>query len=261
MKDGWDKFDVINKFITGLGLGLIALVVKCGTDKIAQSNAEAAQQLNRGTFVKQLITDLTASDSKVHQDIALIALDHYIGETDSALVLQIAEDIFQDKIQRDTGQNLAYTAQMALSIISKRDSIRGKQLGQQVLDIISAKISADSLGQTPARNSSQARVAAAIFKKLVFIQYTNPEEKDLMKALMDSCNIKGWKVPAIEQVSKNNVNEVRYFHTEDEEFAKKVAGFVNGFSSRHGKKSTMTVVNESAKNFRSPQGQVEVWVK
>ena len=261
MKDGWDKLDVINKFITGVGLGLIALVVKLGSDKIAQSNTEAAQQLNRGTFVKQLITDLTASDSKVHQDIALIALDHYIGETDSALVLQIAEDIFQDKIRRDTGQNLAYTAQMALKIIRKRDSIRGQQLSQQVLDIISAKISADSLGQSSARNSNQAQVAAAIFKKVVYIQYANPEEKSLMKELKDSCDVRGWPAPGIEQVGKNNVNQVRYFHTGDEEFAKKVAGFVNGFFSRHGKNGTLTVVNESAKNFRSAQGQVEVWVK
>ncbi|MCU0627791.1 MAG: hypothetical protein MUF21_15150 [Gemmatimonadaceae bacterium] len=88
-KDGWDKLDVLGRLVSGVVLAVIAFILKTGADDIA-----AAQQ--RGELVRSLITDLTTRDQAARQDIALIALDHSIGERTPQLVVEIAERLASD---------------------------------------------------------------------------------------------------------------------------------------------------------------------
>jgi|GEM_PF-6396491 len=91
-KDLGEKLDVVGKLVNVVFLAVIATVIKLGADNIAHS-------LKRGELVRSLISDLTTQEVKVRQDIALIALNRAIGDSQPELVVEIAE-ILAAKVQQ-----------------------------------------------------------------------------------------------------------------------------------------------------------------
>lgn len=93
-KDSWDKLDAIGKLVSSILLVIIAMAIKFGSDRIAFS-------LQSGQLVQSLIMDLTTAEQQTRQDVALLALDHSIGNENPPLVSEIAERLFRDTQSQD----------------------------------------------------------------------------------------------------------------------------------------------------------------
>ena len=102
-KDLWDKADIVGKLFSGVILALIAFVIKSGADDIAASQRQ-------GELVRSLIADLTTKDQHTRQDLALIALNHSVGEQNPSLVIEIAERLVIDTTGYSSGDRAANQA-------------------------------------------------------------------------------------------------------------------------------------------------------
>lgn len=270
-KNIWDKLDVVGKLISGIVLVVIALLVKIGADNIASS-------LQTGDLVQSLIADLTTKDERARQDIALIALNHSVGDQKGELVAEIAERLFWDL------GGLESLGGVAFQILEQRNPERAEEIREELLSGASTpesrehlRSSADTSEQRvePAPPpppeetyiqaqvlSPQARLLARAFPNLIYIQFHGEGNRKLAEGLQVQLQKEGFYAPGVEQVDQSYPNGVRFFHVEDRKLAQKVVDIAESFLDEQGKSRKFQLKDFSRSEFaaRVPRGQVEVWI-
>lgn len=270
-KDRWDKLDIVGKLISGVVLALIAVIIKSGTDRIA-----AAQ--HRGELVRALIADLTTKDQRTRQDIALIALDHSVGDDNPQLVIEIAERLVLDT----TGYSTADRAEtqtlgsVAFRVLKKRNPARADSLKHELEQRFAAGVSSDSgvrasLRSDPdtsrplAAKDSSARAATSLISpvssNVVFLQFQGNVRREAMERLRKSLDEAGFVAPGVEYIAKPFRSSVRYFYPEDSLQAARAAKISADFLQRERLNAgPVSLQNMSRRGLRVPRGQIEVWL-
>lgn len=272
-RDFWDKVDILSKLLSGVVLALIALVIKWGTDEIAASH-------RRGDLVRSLISDLTTKEARTRQDLALIALNHSVGDQNARLMTEIAERLVVDTSGYAAGDRAAIHAleSVAFQILRERDSTRAKAVQQVLERRFEVRASSDSTTRaalrstpdpaqaaapTPTADSSAIAVAdiiAPIESKVAFIQFQGRVTRETMHGLRAELNRNGFVAPDVERVVFPFNSAVRYFHPEDRAVAESAAAHTLRYLREKGLVTELPVRDYSNRGFRSPPGQIEVWI-
>ncbi|MCK5021517.1 MAG: hypothetical protein KAS32_31185 [Candidatus Peribacteraceae bacterium] len=116
VRDIWGKIDVIGKVISGVLLAVITILIGIGVNRVEKA-------VKKGELVQSLISDLTQNEKRFRQDVALIALDHTLGDNDSDIVVEIAWQILVNRPQ--IPDNAAFD--IAFQIIQKRNPKKAKK--------------------------------------------------------------------------------------------------------------------------------------
>jgi hypothetical protein len=213
-KDLWEKLDAVGKLVNVVFLAVIATIIKLGADNIAHS-------LKRGELVRSLISDLTTQEVKVRQDIALIALNRAIGDSQPELVVEIAEIILHG--QKDLSD---LSGHQAFKIIRERDPRRAAAIEREAEAALASfrrdLPSPAHLEETPMRVPLQAQRLAAIFPNVIYVQYRGSHIQGEARRFREELLAQGFTAPGVEEVKTDIRNNVRYFHKEGEVLATKV---------------------------------------
>lgn len=287
----WDKFNIVNSFISSVVLVAIPLVIKVGADRIAQS-------LETGRIIQQLLSDLSSAEVKTRQDIALVALDAALPPPKTCWVL----GLWGCRLQENTPdqvvdiavivlKDLKTESTQAAEIIKRRRPQTGSELVRQVVSqaAIAQVPSAVDAPATPpsadqaARTAEAAQVAADILTspavtgsspppsdpsqtrppvdnpdlagvRLVYIQYRT--DKAQAEALKDLLQAQGVVVPGIEQINGIRENSIRYASAAEQRAAERLQQAIEQNSSVRFEQ----LINLKTANYQAPRGQFEVWL-
>ncbi|HEX9653775.1 MAG TPA: hypothetical protein VGA99_08690 [bacterium] len=258
-KDLWDKLDVLGKMVSGIVLVVIAVVLERGSSRIAQS-------MQSGQLVQSLISDLAVPDTTIKQDIALIALNHSVGEQNPNLVLQICERILANTKDYDD-----LTGKVAFDIIRSRAPRRAKEIEDSARNIAqreqSTLRSAAVPNKEPPVQSSPAKISsskfvARVLPNVVYIQFKNSAYRDQIARLQNDLNNEGVVAPGIEQVDADYGNSIRYFHDQDRDLAERVHKIADGFFQDEGVYWHVEIqdLSDAKMSENTSPGRVEVWI-
>jgi len=274
-RDAWDWLDLGTKITSGVLLAGIAIFIKMGTDEIAAAH-------RRGDMVRSLISDLTTKEAHTRQDLALIALNHSIGDQDVDLMTEIAERLVFDTAGYSSGANPAEQpfATVAFRILEQRNKKRADSL-RNVLRARTEAIasvpetraalrsSPDSSHTRTVETKADSSAAAALTQlvtpiqsRIVFIQFQGSVARPLMQQLRQQFNRAGFVSPDVERVTSGQFSSsVRYFHPEDAATAESVANIARAFVQQQRLQvPSLPLQNFSGRGFTAPRGQVEVWL-
>jgi hypothetical protein len=273
-KDAWDKADILGKLLSGVVLAVIAFVIKSGTDDIA-----ASQQ--RGELVRSLIADLTTKEQRTRQDLALIALNHSVGDDRPDLVIEIAARLASDTTGYAAGDDAALQAlgSVAFQILRQRAPARADSLKEVLQRRFEVQVSSDSTVRAalrsapdtgsralpPASGDSAARAASAILaplsSRVVYIQFQGTIQRAVMEKLRQRFSQTGLAAPGVERIATPFTSSVRYFHPDDRALADSAAALTRAFlRDERVNVPEVPVQDLSARRLRVPRGQIEVWV-
>jgi hypothetical protein len=269
----WEKADILGKLVSGALLGLIALLIKMGADNITTAQKQ-------GELVQSLLQDLTTKDQRTRQDLALIALDHAVGDKNPPLMIDIAERLVTDTTTYSAaGQGSDQVlGGIAFRILQRRspalaDSLR-RHFQRQYEQQLAADTALRSLSRSPADttkshihpSSSDSLVApsgallARVASNVVFIQYQGAVPRALADTLRRRLGTAGFVAPGTERVDAPFRSAVRYFHPADLELADSVASMTQDFLSARDINQTVPVQPITSKGVKVPSGQLEVWL-
>jgi hypothetical protein len=243
-KDFWDKLDVVGKIVSTVLLAVIAFFLKEGSDNISFS-------LQKGYLVQTLITDLTDKQFRTKQDVALLALNHFVGEKDSSLVSEIAERLYLD-ISTDTSiaLNGKYSAaKVAFDILKQRNPRRAEEL--------IAELTSTAVKDSGSTNQSVSRkLLAQVYNNLVYVQFRGKIERHTVDSFRTILSQGGFTAPGAEKLEGDYKSAVRYFHKEDGDIADSVKNLAQKFfPDLDFLKGDM-----SERKLKAPRGQVEIWI-
>lgn len=249
-KDIWEKLEVIGRLTSAILLAAITILLKYGIDDITVS-------LDKGHLVQNLIADLTTQDENVRQDIALIALNRSLGKQDERMVLEIAEQVFRSREITDD-----LTSDVAFSIIQEIDPDKAKELALAIIKENKANLRSAPvpLSASPKKISTDAKIVAKVFPKVVYIQYGKGSSVKQVKQLAQYLELQKINVPGIEQVEQEFPNNVRFFYPEDRKKAVDILRIINEFFNKYELKIPIKLQDLSGAKLRAPRGQVEIWL-
>lgn len=261
-KDPWEKADVVSKFISGVALALLTLVLKCGSDKIAASQRE-------GELVSKMISDLASPDTSIRKDLAILALNHAIprsADEDLDLVSDLSVRVLRSGL-RDTLAARGYDASEVFHILAQRAPRRAARLQEEFRAALAAapvRAPVDSSHQTiqaPAQATAvaapevNAASVAAVLGQVVYLQFQgDPGHRATMNTAMAALNGKGLNAPGVERVSRGADNTVRYFHGRDRALVDSVAAVLSHVPG-------LPRLTVRPATYRGPLGQIEVWAR
>jgi hypothetical protein len=265
-KDWWDKADILGKLLSGVLLALIAVFIKIGTDRIAVSQ-------QRGELVRSLIADLTTKDQRTRQDIALIALNHSIGEQNAGLVTEIAERLVVDTTGYSAEDRAANQAlgSIAFQILRERDPARATAVQKLVIRRFeetatdSATRAALLPSDTTQRSDSVGTVTDLLARvnspSVVFLQVGNNVPSELVAQLQARLIRSGFAVPAAQLIQGSNIpSSVRYFYATDGEVANRAGDVLNAVLRESGFEVPPRVQFISGFEGRARRGTLEIWI-
>jgi hypothetical protein len=272
-KDSWDKLDIIGKLLSGIALALIAILINCQSQRIADS-------LKNGQLTQSLVDTILKQDMVSKRDLALIALDETIGDNQRDLVCrvcaQVAESGVDDAMSAGIrGAPASTPPEDVVVAVNKvaRQILKKRLCKQDFLTSLEAK-DRDFIAQYRTKIHSQAdpnvnmqtrfevpALIQAINKSggnTVYVQYREDwQDIGKLKDLHDALDKHGFTSPRkdekIGQTLKFKGN-VRYFYAEDQMKAQEVLDIVKMV---FGKVYTLTPIINT--KFQPPHGQIEVW--
>lgn len=260
-KDNWDKASIIGQILSGVLLATIALLIKTGTDDITNS-------LKKGDLVRSMISDLASEGNKnIKPELALIALDHSLGNQEQAMLVEIAEEIIKQGRYDDFSRSVAFR------IIEQRAPARAQKIKDDAEKLLQAnskvredlRSSADPTAlvlpsPTPAPEENRKQVIVKVLPNLVLIQFRNEGSRSTAEALRSALSAAGFFAPGVDRVEGNYSNSIRYFHKDDQALAGQVNEIVRNFL----KSKNMALGGEpqylSSLRNNSQSGQIEIWL-
>ena len=265
----WEKLDIIGKLLSTVLLGFLAFFIKTGTDNIATTQHE-------GQLVQSLLQDLTTKDQRTRQDLALIALNHAVGDRNPGLVADIAERLVLDTTAQSTGDptSAQVLGGIAFHILAERDSVRAgtlkRTLQQQFENQVAAdsglrqalRSSADSARPSPVtgRPAPASELLARVSSRIVFIQYRGTVPESLVTHLRERFRTGGFAAPLPERIATPFTSSIRYFHPGDLELADSVASMISDYLIAAHVDHSVPVQEAPMTRLRAPEGQIEVWL-
>lgn len=268
MKDNWDKIDILSKFLTNGLLVLIAFIIKQEADRIAQTNEESK-------IINALIADLAKKEDNQHNDVALLSLEKFLMQKNSAkrlpdvdknYVVQVAETLIRERIDDDSAFNSRSSIPFRLWL--KYDSVAASLFLNEYISkpentVITVAdkqfLKDDNLEQVApvaeSKTATEASIIGSLQKKICYIQYRSKELRPLAKKMQDTLQSTGWLAPGIEMINGNYSNSIKYFHEDDEKIAKNLAARLKGTIQRDFK-----IVSMTGSKYKVPKGQLETWI-
>lgn len=250
-RDRWDKAQIIAQIISGVVLAGIAVVLSVGSSQISAS-------IQKGQFLSGVIDDLTSIDNRGRRDIALIALDRFLGDSETELVIEVAQQVIRNS-SFDSVES-----QIAFKILENRDSEQAQRILDEIAKTVRKTISAadDIAGpaeipQSPAILKAQTRIAKVserIGGNIIYIQFSGKENRGRVDKLAKELREQGFKVPGIEH-RDFNFNDVRFFRPEDRVVAEEIAESVQKLLNIE-----LKVKDLSQSRMNAPKGLIEVWL-
>lgn len=253
MKDGWDKIEIITKIISGVLIAGIGVILAVGTSKITKS-------LETGRLVESLIVELSAPDSSstLKQDIALITLDHTLFDDNPALVMDICKKVVISKKYNPS------TSNTALEIIQKHDNqlydtlIKNDELKTKLSHIID-KYRDSSLNKD--LELAEIKFFEHVFKNVIYIQYRNKDNKQIIENLRSYLNNIGYNAPGVELINRDFGNSIIYFNKLDSTLANTVYSNLKQFiKDNELRLDNVEIKDYSNKGFKVVKGQIEIWL-
>lgn len=266
-KDVWDKLDVLVKLVASVVLVAIGMAIRHGTSQIATS-------LETGGLIQSLIADLSSVNGEIRRDLALIALNHSIGDRNPELVAQVAERLYQDRVESETTairHDAHVVGELAFEILRKRNPQQASKIEDELStkanapEMRKALVSDANILKTPPDRKvavrSTAELLARVYPSVVYIQYRTEGNQDLSERLRRRLTDSGYHAPGVELVAGKYTTSVRYFRPDDEALAEKLAGEVQAFLKQEGKPREVPTENLSGIGYNPPPGQIEVWLR
>jgi hypothetical protein len=182
-KDGWDKFQIVNSFLSTVLLASIPILLSIAAAQI--SNA-----LERGKTVDTLIDKLVVKESTLKRDIALSALHEAIPqkqscflwvfacvklEDDYDVVADVAELMMRDGIQDNATNAQRLDSEHAAKILR----IRKPNLAKDILQDITKNVKAPSDATTPVKPTEGKKAIQEIEARIK----TNATVRDLLEVV------------------------------------------------------------------------------
>lgn len=276
MRDRWDKFDIVAKFVSSVALVAIPIVIGYYADRIKQS-------LERAKLVESLIAELTDDEKQKRRDLALLALESaspaqqqcsFLGligchqdEMTPDLVIEVAKVVYQ-------GTSSERESRTAWKIYKRRT---GKTEEEVISDLSEGKrpISQPDPQATPAQNEVERKATAAETiasqvtspetqtrenkwsdVRLVFIQYRSDPDK--ARRVQQALRQNGILAPGIERVPGIKQNDIRYSGVDDREAAGNLRIYLA--NSLNISIDPQNLVDLSSR-YKVPPGQFEIWLK
>jgi hypothetical protein len=198
---------------------------------------------------------LTSTDNHGQRHIALIALDRFLGDSETELVAEVAEQVIRNS-DFDSVES-----QIAFKILEQRNNERAQQLLDEIAQaarnaMIVTKEPAE-IQQTPALQKAQTHIVKAMGRiggNLVYIQFSDGTHRKVIENLAKELRKEGYRVPGIERLDFER-NDVRYFSSEDRQTAIDVAEIVEKSLT-----IKLKITDLTQSNLRAPKGLVEVWI-
>jgi hypothetical protein len=261
-KDNWERAGIIGQLVNVVLVGIIGLLIKTGADNISAS-------YKKGELVQSLISDLAAEDPKnIRQDVALIALNHSLGDQEKQLIIDIAQQIVQENSYNKVAGSVAYRIleQRAPTIAQ---NIRDRALLLAASPTVTMEIRSNAnpaalTGPTP-RPSPEAAAAekqfmAKVLPNLILVQFRNEQSRAVFDELRQVLNRNGLIVPGPDRVDASFTSSIRFFHEEDRALAERVFDETKKFFQARQISVNPTMQNFSKSNFKALSGQIEIWI-
>jgi hypothetical protein len=246
-----DIIEVVSKIVSGLGIGILSLLIGLQAGSIAEL-------FKTGEFAQTLIQDLANPDTTLRQEVALVALDRTVGDQNEEMVLEISEEIWR---------NSAYESragQIALAIIQRRDSNRHKLLVKQVKRQLAKsaavpdRIEADDTAYiVPTQQVKQ--LVERTLSNVVYIQYSGGE-KTFFKQYQTRLEEFDLNVARTKEVFGGYKSEVRYFHPGDINLAEDICRKTKAFFNEKYRKLPARTRLIKGYDTTLARGQIEVWI-
>jgi len=248
-RDRWDKAQIITQIISGVIFAGIAVILSIGSSQISAS-------IQKGQFLSGVIDDLTSTSNRGKRDIALIALDRFLGDSERELVADVAEQVIRN-LDFDSVE-----AQIAFDILAKRDHNKAQRLLDEIVSAARHTTMDTTSGPSaepppPIAQKAKARVAKALERiggNIVYIQFSGEENRKRVERLAKKLREMGYKVPGIEH-RDFHFNDIRYFRRLDKSVAIAIAKIVENQLKVEPK-----IKDLSQSGISAPRGLVEVWI-
>jgi len=247
-RDRWDKAQIVTQIISGVIFAGIAVILSIGSSQISAS-------IQKGQFLTGVIDDLTTTSNRGKRDIALIALDRFLGDSERELVADVAEQVIRN-LDFDSVE-----AQIAFDILAKRDHDKAQRLLDEIVSAARQSMDTTSgpsaVPPPPIVQKAKTRVTKALERiggNIVYIQFSGEENRKKVERLAKELREMGYKVPGIEQ-RDFNFNDVRYFRRLDKPVATVIAKTAEKQLNIEAK-----VKDLSQSGMSAPKGLVEVWI-
>lgn len=267
-KDLWDKLGSIASTVTAVMTVIITIWTNNLSNKLDNFKATTEEGKTVSDLIKELSTD---NKSTIKYDYAFLSLERYLRNIgngdlkpqDKAMLVGFATALINDRIYNNTDTTRSAINRITIpeKFLKDNDSLGFQKLGidftnQNKIAKLPEKIKPeDSLSafepvSQPVK-SIQARSINLIFKKIVYIQYSNLKNKDQALEIQQKFKLKEWVTPNIDNVPGVYKNTIRYFHNEDYSSAKEAQEVLGN------KYKLLRVYNFESK---VPKGQIEVWI-
>lgn len=262
-KDNWDRVHIIGKLFSGVLLAVIALLIKTGADNISTS-------LKKGELVQSLISDLAAESNKnIRQDVALIALNHSLGDQEQALIVEIAEQIVKEGEYEKVAGSIAY------KILEQRAPAKAKEIHDRALLVASSASLRQDLRSSPnpaaftasptpspdgAGADSGKQLIAKVLPNLVLIQFRDNQSRSTAEALRKELTDNNLIAPGVDQIDAEFTSSIRFFHEEDRALAEKVADITKKFLTSKNIAFNPVIQSLSKSRQTGQPGQIEIWI-
>ena len=264
-KDCWDKAAIVgqllNILVVGILMGVIGQYIKTGADNISTS-------IKKGELVQSLISDLAAEDAKnIRQDVALIALNHSLGDQENDLIVDIAQQIVRQ------GEYEKVVGTVAYRILEQRSPALAKDIREKALVVAaSAGLRSElrsnvdpmafiaSPSPTPQTAIAERQLIAKVLPNLVLIQFKNEQSRTIFEALRKDLNDAGLNAPGVDRLDEQFTSAIRFFSEEDRPLAEQVAEITRKFFAGRSIQINPEIKNLSKTGFKGQPGQIEIWI-
>jgi len=259
-KDNWDKAGIIGQLINLVLLGAIGLLIKTGADNISAS-------YKKGELVQSMISDLAAEDPKnIRQDVALIALNHSLGDDEKQLIIEIAQQVVQESSYDKVAGSVAYRIlEQRAPTIARNIRDRALLLAASPTVMAELRSGANPAALTDAMPSpgkvvAEKQLMAKVLSNLTLVQFRNEHSRSLFEEFRQVLNNNGLNAPGVDRVDASFTNSVRFFHEEDRALAERVLDETKKFFQSKQRSMNPTIQNLSNSNFKALPGQIEIWI-
>jgi hypothetical protein len=267
-KDFLSTFNTIVIIITSLVAAFTAYKTNTLNDKINNLKAVSEEGKIISAQIEKLATDNT---STLKYDYAFLTLERYLKNTsedgnlkpqDKEMLIGFAQSLILDRInslqvisERDRNKLL-----IPKQFLQKNDSVALNKLGYLLEDknktssypttaVNSPIASAPPVSQIV--NLEKSKSISLILKKVVYLQYSNQNNIDVVNTIQNNLKDNGWISPRSEPVKGSYSNVIKYFHPKDRELAYEIKKII-------GEQFRIVEVKNFDKNV--PFGQLEVWI-
>ena len=272
-KDLWDKINVIATIVQIVVIGGFTAVVSLYTARMTNKLNTYKAGMDENNMIKTLVMDLTSDTSgNVKTDFALLSLERYLKSSnadslhpyDRDMLVGFAQSVILDRV-RHLGKNANGNINEILipkELLQKYDTLRLDTIislisRNSTKTILPVSVTSNTLENAQPVNQiteGNVQIMNAILSKIVYIQYSNPQNRSSAEQIRQLFTGTQWRAPGCELVKGDFSNSIRYFHSEDSSLAEEIRDLLK---TKTGKDFQVLPV----KGFDSkvPKGQLEVW--